>query len=379
MVVDYLPGAHTSRRPTTMRSSRTTPAARTWLLATPLLLAFVASPSVAAAQHPPIDEGERSQPHIEEGVDYRVYDRSGTRVLLPEIVSAVLGEDVLIVGEEHDDMIGHAFETALLDKVLEEVGGAARSGRTVVLSLEMFERDVQYVLDEYLEGLISEDHFLRSSRPWDDYEIRYRPLVESARLAGAPVVAANAPRRYVNRVSSDGPFALEDLSDHARSYLPPLPYPGPSDVYRAQWDALMEEAMAGLGGTEDPEVDAGDDLAETPAAEAEQEDESARPYAVNPNVIHAQALWDASMGHAITEALVRHVGGFVVHFAGSFHVEKDTGIPERIADYRPGTRVVSVVMTKVDDIDAWSEEDHAPLADYVVLTLKPSDGPEGDD
>jgi uncharacterized iron-regulated protein len=341
------------------------------------LLAAAVLPSAAVAQHPPIDEGERTQPQIEEGVDYRVYDRRGNRVSLPAIVSAALGEDVLIVGEEHDDMIGHAFETALLDEVLEEVGGPTRSGRTVVLSLEMFERDVQYVLDEYLEGLISEDHFLRSSRPWDDYDIRYRPLVESARLAGAPVVAANAPRRYVNRVSSEGPFALETLSDHALSYLPPLPYPGPSDVYRAQWDALMEEAMAGLGETDEPEVEGGDDPEEAPAAEAEEEDEGARPYAVNPNVIQAQALWDASMGHSITEALVRHVGGFVVHFAGSFHVEKDTGIPERIADYRPGTRVISVVMTKVDDIDAWSEEEHAPLADYVVLTLKPSSDPPG--
>ena len=79
----------------------------------------------------------------------------------------------------------------------------------------------------------------------------------------------------------------------------------------------------------------------------------------------------SSMGHAITEALVRHIGGFVVHMAGSFHVEKGTGIPERIADYRPGTRVTSVVMTKVDDIDAWSEEDHGALGDYVVLTKKP--------
>ena len=92
---------------------------------------------------------------------------------------------------------------------------------------------------------------------------------------------------------------------------------------------------------------------------------------LNPNAIYSQALWDAAMGHAITEALVRHIGGFVVHIAGSFHVEKGTGIPERIADYRPGTRVTSVVMTKVDDIDDWSAEDHGDLGDYVVLTRKP--------
>jgi uncharacterized iron-regulated protein len=212
----------------------------------------------------------------------------------------------------------------------------------------MFERDVQYVLDEYLDGLVSEDHFLRSSRPWPEYEERYRPLVETARAHGIPVVAANAPRRYVNRVTNEGPESLEALSTQARAYLPPLPYPGPTAVYRQQWEAVMAEAMA-----------------------ASEERDEERAYALSPNVIYAQALWDAAMGHAIAEALVRHLGGFVVHFAGSFHVGRGTGIPERIADYRPGTRVRTVVMTKVDDIDAWSAEEHGELADFVVLTRRP--------
>ena len=339
-------------------------------------LALAAHAAPLHAQHPPVEEPDPVQPEIVEGVDYRVYDREGNRGSIEAIVRGAVGEDVLLIGEEHDDMIGHAFQTAIFETVLGEIGGVGGSGRPVVLSLEMFERDVQYVVDEYLRDLISEDHFLRSSRPWDDYEARYRPAVEAAKAAGAPVVAANAPRRYVNRVSSEGPEALADLSAHARSYLPPLPYPGPSDAYRAQWDALMAEAMASAAGDEAPAEEQPADEASgagRPPHEApvEEESESARPYAMSPNVIYAQALWDAAMGHAITEALVRHIGAFVVHFAGSFHVERGTGIMERIADYRPGTRVVSVVMTKVDDIDAWSAEDHAGLGDYVVLTKRP--------
>jgi uncharacterized iron-regulated protein len=339
-----------------------------------LVLSLLAMPAAVRGQHPTPAEEDAAQPPVVSGVGYRAYDATGNEVSIEEIVNASLGDDVLLVGEEHDDMIGHAFETQLFEEVMKEVGGPTRSGRTVVLSMEMFERDVQYVVDEYLAGLISEDHFLRSSRPWDDYEARYRPLVEAARAAGVPVVAANAPRRYVNRVSSEGPFALEALSAQALTYLPPLPYPGPSDTYRAQWNALMTAAMAGAEGESASEDEAGADEAgagDESADEGAQAAPSSRPYAMNPNVIQAQALWDASMGHAITDALVRHVGGFVVHFAGSFHVEKGTGIPERIADYRPGTRVVTVVMTKVEDIDDWSAEEHPPLADYVVLTRKP--------
>tara|TARA_A100001037_G_scaffold265766_1_gene257463 strand:- start:3694 stop:4056 length:363 start_codon:yes stop_codon:yes gene_type:complete len=102
-----------------------------------------------------------------------------------------------------------------------------------------------------------------------------------------------------------------------------------------------------------------------------QSEESPAGHEINPNMIQAQALWDASMGYSITEALVGHIGAFVLHMAGSFHVEKGTGIQEHILAYRPGTRVTTVVMKKVDDIEAWSDSEYAPLADYVVLTRKP--------
>jgi uncharacterized iron-regulated protein len=317
----------------------------------------VATAALPAAAQTDVPHGSASS--IEAGVDYRVYDRSGQPTTLAAIVDGAMGDEVLLVGEEHDDMVGHTFQTLLLNEVVRRVGSG--SGRTVVLSLEMFERDVQYVLDEYLDGLISETHFLRSSRPWDEYEERYRALVEHARAFGLPVVAANAPRRYVNRVTREGPASLMELSEQARRYLPPLPYPGPSDRYRAQWDALMTEAMLGMRSTPDS----------LGSSDADDQGEAPPRAELNPNAIYSQALWDASMGHAITEALVTHIDGFVVHMAGSFHVEKGTGILERIADYRPGTRVTTLVMTKVDDIDAWSEERHASLADFVVLTRMP--------
>ena len=293
-----------------------------------------------------------------DGVDYRVYDRYGNPSSLLGIIGAASDSDVLLVGEEHDDMIGHAFEAALFETALEEYA------RTIMLSLEMFERDVQYVLDEYLDGLISEEHFLKSSRPWDDYETRYRPLIEAAKMRQAPVVAANAPRRYVSRVTRDGRESLASLSTLAKSYLPPLPYPGPSELYRSQWDALMTEAMA---------AESTDPPAESEADAPANTDSGPPSHSVSADAIFSQALWDASMGHAITTALVENLGALVVHFAGAFHVERGTGIVERIEDYRPGTRVTTVVMTKVDDIEAWSEKEHGELADFVVLTRKPAD------
>ena len=60
------------------------------------------------------------------------------------------------------------------------------------MTLEMFERDVQPLLDQYLAGNISEKNFLDGARPWDRYTTDYRPMVELARVHGWPVIAAIA-------------------------------------------------------------------------------------------------------------------------------------------------------------------------------------------
>ena len=272
---------------------------------------------------------------------FRVYDAAGAPSSLDAILDIATAGEVLLIGEEHDDRVGHAIELRLLGGAFGRVAvEGAEPGRQLVLSLEMFERDVQYVLDEYLAGLVSEEHLVAGARPWGDYVVAYRPMVEFAKAHRLGVVAANAPRRYVSRVTAEGPDGLLALSPLAMSFLPPLPYPGPSERYRAEWDRLMSSDTTESHG-----------------------------HAVSENAIQAQALWDAAMAHAISSALVRHTGAFVVHVAGAFHVARGTGIPERIADYRPGTRLTTVVMTKADDIDAWTESEHGGLADFVVLTV----------
>lgn len=283
-----------------------------------------------------------------EGVDYRVFRSDGSEAALSEVLEAMGGVEVVLVGEEHGNVVGHAVEEMLLSGALDRYRPSA--GTWVTLSLEMFERDVQYVLDEYLAGQITELHFLESARPWEGYAVRYRPLVELARAEGIPVVAANAPRRYVNRVTREGRASLEALGPLARFFLPPLPYPAPSDEYRAQWDEIMAAAMRA-------------------AAEAHGDTSEVREYAGSENALQAQALWDASMGYAIADALAVVPGRLVLHFAGSFHVERGTGIAERIEDYRPGTRVLSVVMTQHDgDAPVWDHGAHAGLGDFVILT-----------
>lgn len=301
---------------------------------------------------------------------FRVFTGEGEPAGLEDIVRAMADADAVLVGEGHTDPVGHWIEAKLVRDALAatKTGDASGALRPMALSLEMFERDVQNVLDEYLHDLITEDQFKDDSRPWEHYDEDYRPMVEAAKEAGIPVIAANAPRRYVNRVTRLGRDALNELPPSARRFLPPLPYPQPSDTYREQWLSLMRKMPM-------------ERRCEPPGAEAEEEPEEESPHAETPmhmgsfmeNGVHAQALWDASMAYAITTFLEKNPGALVLHMVGGFHVERFTGIPEQIQYYRPGTRSIVVAMELADDFETFEPAEHGGLGDFVILTDKSLD------
>jgi uncharacterized iron-regulated protein len=334
-----------------------------------LLLATL--PAHARAQHPSPTQAATEVPV--EGIAFRVYDSEGHSRSFADILKAMDGADAVLVGETHDDEVGHGVEAQLLYRAAERFGAVGDQGvtkRPVVLSMEMFERDVQYILDEYLDGLITEDQFESSARPWPRYDTDYRPMVEFARAHGIPVVAANAPRRYVNRVSRLGPSSLDVLSDTAKQYLPPLPYPPASKAYAAQFNALMGEMMQAQ-----PKPDSAEEKAAEGASQAAEQPRADPAMHSMGNALSAQALWDAAMGNAVADALNQHPDALVIHYAGSFHVEKGTGIPERVEDYRPGTRILTVVLEPTGDIDTWQKDEDRGLGDFVVLTKRaPQEG-----
>jgi hypothetical protein len=204
--------------------------------------------------------------------------------------------------------------------------------------------------------------------------------VEAAKEAEAPVLAANAPRRYVNRVAREGAEALADLPPHAAPWLPPLPYPGPTDAYRAKWADLMRASMPpghGEGDADNPHADADDadaDDADAPAdtttsAEAASpHGGSAAPAMSMEGMLQAQSLWDATMAYTMADYLMRAPNALVVYLTGSFHMTGGTGTPEALRHYRPGVRTLTVAMQPASDVNAFDADEHAGLGDFVVLT-----------
>ncbi|NJD10275.1 MAG: hypothetical protein FIB01_07460, partial [Gemmatimonadetes bacterium] len=266
-----------------------------------VLAALLLGPGPASAQAPDYPQ------------HFRVYTGTGEPASLADIIKALSGMDVVLIGEAHTDPIGHYVEAELVRGALAAVRpeGNTASARPMALSLEMFERDVQQVVDEYLQGLITEAQFRADARPWEYYQTDYHPMVELAKSAGIPVIAANAPRRYVNRVSRLGRDALNQLPEAARAYLPPLPWPQPSEAYRQAWTSLM----ASMPMTPQCTPPGG------PAAPAAPDSQAAPPRQMPPaatrpshmasfmeNGLQAQSLWDASLANAVTTFLAKHPG-----------------------------------------------------------------------
>ncbi|HEX8559104.1 MAG TPA: ChaN family lipoprotein [Pyrinomonadaceae bacterium] len=287
---------------------------------------------------------------------FRAFDARGRAVTLEEVVASLERADVLFIGETHDNAVAHLLEAELLRRADERYGAAPGRGRAVALSLEMFERDVQTVLDEYLAGLITERHFLLSSRPWRNYETDYRPLVEYAKSRRLPVVAANAPARYVSRVSGQGPDSLRALSkEAAEKWLPPLPFPPASAAYAAKFNRFMTGGDAAAPAA----------AATTPAAPSPHGQAGAHGGL---HLLAAQTLRDASMAYRIAEQLKRGRDPLVVQVNGTFHSEERLGVPEMLGRYRPRAR--SVVVTIVPD-EAFPDFDAARLGrlgDFVIVT-----------
>jgi uncharacterized iron-regulated protein len=305
-----------------------------------LRLASILLPAALAAQ---LGSAAGASPAQAPEAHYRAFDSKGRPVKIEEIVAALDKADVLFVGETHNDAVAHLLEAELLRRADETFGPSSQKKRALALSLEMFERDVQTVVDEYLGGLIQERHFLLSSRPWNNYRTDYRPLVEYAREHHLPVIAANAPARYVSRVSGLGPDSLRELSPAAKSWLPPLPFPQASEAYASKFRQFMQGASGGAPQTQ------------------------ANPHG-GAHLLEAQTLRDASMAYAVADYLKRQRGALVVQVNGTFHSEERLGVPEQLAHYRPNARLVVVTIISDEGFPNFDAGRLGKLGDFVILT-----------
>ena len=162
----------------------------------------------------------------------------------------------------------------------------------------------------------------------------------AAREAGAPIIAANAPRRYVRHLREAGPEGFERLTPEQRRLVE-----DPGELtggrYRDAFMGLME-GMAGHGAAE--RVDA-------------------RAF------YFAQNIWDATMADSVIDALDRGHRP-VILIVGQFHSDDNGGVLQRIAEARPAASIYTVSYQPV--FSPTLRQEDRTRAGAVVYTAPPS-------
>lgn len=276
-------------------------------------------------------------PEVARGV--RVFGADGRVAAWADLVRAASAADVVLIGENHGHELGLASAAALWEDVLE------RSPRAV-LAMEFFERDEQVALDDYLSGVTDERAFLNAAaRTAGNYAPGHRAMVERARAARRPVIAANAPRRYIRLARLHGYDWLRDLSEE-QARLFAIPGSSPTAAYRAAFGDVMDR-NAGL-------------------TEAQRQDPvfmADRAKALDAS-FRSQWMWDWTMGQSVARA--QKFGTPVVLVVGRFHVDHDGGTVQAVRAHALGVR--TVVVSFVDDhapADGLAERDRG-RADFVL-------------
>jgi uncharacterized iron-regulated protein len=285
----------------------------------------------------------------------RVYSSREKRFTDFEAMLAELSRaDVVFVGEQHDDPNTHRLERAILE-------GLARRRTSIALALEMFERDVQPALDDYIASRLTEEDFLKASRPWPRYATDYRPLLEFARAHKWPIVAGNVPRRYASQVAKTGLASLDSLPPAERAFVAKDIQCPPDDYFKRFSEAMNQHPASSNAKASDEE---------NARKEAERRETTNRLY-------QAQCIKDETMAESVAALYqgkskpdAENASALVVHFNGAFHSDYHLGTAARVKQRAPKAAIRVVTILPVADLDALTPDTQRKRADYLIFTLQ---------
>lgn len=256
---------------------------------------------------------------------YKLYNSEGKESFYTKLIKDASEADIVFYGELHNDPISHWLELEIT-KDLHKV-----KGDKLILGAEMFERDDQLVINEYLDNMYESGKFEPEAKLWKNYNTDYKPLLEYAKENTLLFIATNIPRRYASMVSRSGFEILDSLSDEAKKYIAPLP---------VDYDPELKgyKDMLDMGG--------GNGMVHA-----------------NTNLPKAQAIKDATMAYSILQHW--EDGNTIIHYNGSYHSRNFEGIVWYLRQSKPGLRIVTVETVLQEDITE-VEEDNIGIASYVV-------------
>jgi uncharacterized iron-regulated protein len=329
---------------------------RTWIAA-PLLVLFFASVLHAEDRslHLAIGDPARKDKEVPLVLDGVADTRKGDVVTPGEMAKRLAGARLVLVGESHTDMDFHRAQLRVIEELV-------RAGRPVFLGLEMYPYTQQQFLDQWVNGLLTEEGFLKLSRWYESWGYNwnyYRDIFLFARDHKVRMFAVNAPRDVVSAVRKKG---FQNLTPEEAAHIPTRIDTSSPD-HRALFKSFFD--------------------ADDPLHSGMTEEQWG-------SMISAQATWDATMAHNAVKALQEHgtPETVMVVLAGSGHVAYGVGIARQARSYFQGT-IATVVPVNVRDLEGtevkavqssyadfiWGvPAETAPLYPSLGLSTAPAEG-----
>jgi aminopeptidase N len=296
-----------------------TPSATVRLALVALLAVLVAAPTARAADkllHLAIGDPARKDREAPLALDAITDTKTGDLITPAELASRLASTRLLLIGEEHTSVECHRVQLRVLEALV-------KAGRHVLIGLEMYPYTEQRGLDQWRDGLLTEDGFVRLSRWYDNWGynwLYYRDIFLFARDQRVPMFAVNAPREVVSAVGRKG---LTGLTPEEAAQIPKE-----IDAENADHMTFFRTTFEGEQGAVHGPGGMGDDMLK--------------------NMLAAQATWDAAMGYNGVQALkqANDPKAIMVILVGSGHVAYGVGIERQARKWADGP-ITSIIPTSV--------------------------------
>ena len=253
---------------------------------------------------------------------FEIYDKNGKEVEWTDVIKHCQKNEVVLFGELHNNTIAHWLQFEMCKSLY-------ATNNNLTLGAEMFESDQQIIMNEYLNGFITEKNFEAEMRLWPNYKTDYKPLFNFALQNKLNFIATNVPRRYASVVSKKGKDELLKIDEKGKSYLCPLPLE--ADTNLKSYREMMAMNMG---------------------------------HGTNLNLVYAQALKDATMAYFITKNLKKD--GVFLHFEGAYHSDIYEGINIYLKKYKTDIKISTISTVSQKDVEKL-EEEYKGKADFIIV------------
>lgn len=232
---------------------------------------------------------------------------SGEKLSWADLLDAVDWSQITLVGEQHQLLSGDRVVHQLIADCL------ARKQLSAV-SLEMLYRDEATLMMAVNQGTLSLDDFARQTKRHGkkSWKQSYRKMAELAVVNHVPLIASNAPRKFVKMARTQGYDALRALPS-AQQQLFELP------LHLHDRGANFKRFKHAITDHPGPKL--------------------------NKQKIHdmylSQRVWDATMANAMLDALQIY-GETIIHVIGQFHSNHDGGTVLSLLDRKSDLRILTL-------------------------------------